>query len=239
MIIDTKISLENFKFNKDRIFNDIKNKKPGDEDWSELESLLDFEPKKKYLLSKNVIGTLNTIKIKDDFDCNILKSRKTINGIFLLGKDELYIFNTIGESLRVIYYKINFIEDYSDTLLFTFKIEENKKLISVDIEENVWKRFLRCIIYLDFLPTEIKYIKPNETIGSTRKDKVINKLNDEFIYVTKAWNNNYKTLPNTKFLSRAHWGIRWTGEGRITPKLVFIKSSFKGLDKRAEKEVKR
>ncbi|MGY8909572.1 MAG: hypothetical protein ACKVIG_06900 [Flavobacteriales bacterium] len=239
MIIDNKISLENYRINKDTVFKQLSNQGSDDNDLSELKSLLHVGSKKKYLFSKNVIDTLKAISVKDDFDCNILRSRKTINGIILLNKDEFYIFNTIGENLRVLYYQVNLKEDYFDILLFTFKIEENKKIISVDIEENIWKRFLRCIIYLDFLPTEIKYIKPNGIIGSTRKDKIINKLSDEFIYVTKAWNNNYKTLPNTKFLSKAHWGIRWAGKGKNIPKLTFIKASFKEFNKIAEKETNR
>jgi hypothetical protein len=70
-------------------------------------------------------------------------------------------------------------------------------------------------------------------------EKIINKLNDKFIYVTKAWNNNYKTLPNVKYLSRAHWGVRWTGVGREIPKLTFIKASLKEMDKKPEREIKR
>ena len=239
MIIDNKISLENFKLNKDRVFNKLSNQESDNDNLSELKLLLNEESKKKFLFSKNVVDTLKTIKIKDNFDCNILKSRKTINGIILLHREEFYIFNTIGENLRVLYYRLNLKEDYFDMNVFTFKIQENKKLISIDIEKEIWKKFLRCIIYLDFLPTEIIYIKSKETVGSTRKDKIINKLNDDYIYVTKAWNNNYKTLPNTKFFSKAHWGIRWTGEGRTTPKLTFINASFKELNKKAEKETKR
>ncbi|WP_163401311.1 hypothetical protein [Flavobacterium fluviatile] len=57
--------------------------------------------------------------------------------------------------------------------------------------------------------------------------------------MTKAWNQKYETLPNTKYLSKAHWGIRWTGEGRKSPIMTFIKASLKEMNKLPEKETKR
>ncbi len=187
MILDKKISLEYLRKDKARIISELKSKSPNDNEWDEMNTLLDIESKSKYLFSKSVLDSLHTIKIKDEFDCNILRNRKTINGIILLNTNELYIFNTIGENLRVLYLKTDLKNDFADILIFTFKIHTNKKIIDINIESDIWKRFLQCIIYLDFLPTEIKYINPKEKIGQTRKNKIINKLNEKFILVTKAW----------------------------------------------------
>jgi len=239
MILDKKISLEYLRKDKTRIISELKSKSRNDNEWDEMNALLDIESKSKYLFSKSVSDSLHTIKIKDEFDCNILRNRKTINGIILLNTNELYIFNTIGENLRVLYLKTDLKNDFADILIFTFKIYTNKKIIDISIESDIWKRFLQSIIYLDFLPTEIKYINPKEKIGQTRKDKIINKLNEKFILVTKAWNQSYKTLPNTKYLSKAHWGIRWTGKGRTIPIMTFIKASLKEMNKKPEKESKR
>jgi hypothetical protein len=123
--------------------------------------------------------------------------------------------------------------------LFTFNLNQNEKIIDENIETEVWKKFIRCLIYLDFLPTEIKYINPNEKFGTRKQGKVINKTEFKVILVTKAWNQEYKTRPKTKFYSKDHWGIRWTGLGRKIPKVTFIKGSIKGLNKQAEKEIKR
>lgn len=240
MILDKKFSFEFFKKNKNIIYKKIHEKSiEKGAGIDELDDLLDYKSKSKYLFSKPVVETLDSIKIKDEFDCNILRERKTVNGIIFLNEFEFYIFNTKYENLRVIFFNINIQKDFFDVKLFTFKIKENKKVVSVDISSEVWKRFLQSIIYLDFLPTEVKYILPNSNIGKTRKDKVVNKTDSSFILVTKAWNQEYKSLPNTKFFSREHWAIRWSGVGRVIPKMTFIKASFKELNKQAEKEIKR
>ncbi|WP_350291887.1 hypothetical protein [uncultured Croceitalea sp.] len=239
MIIDNKICLEFVKRNRERIISDIQKRSPEDEDWEELYALFNLELKLKYIFSKSVIDTLDTIKVDLTFDCNILLSRKIQDGVLILDKNQMYLFNTIGENLRVSYFKYFPETDSADVLLFSFFLKKNKKVIAQDIEEGICIKFLRSIIYLEFLPTEIKYIKPKEKFGTRRTGKVVNRTEENFIIVTKAWNQEYRTLPNTKYISRAHWGIRWTGKGRAIPKLTFIKASLKGLKKRPEKEIER
>jgi len=239
MVLNNKMCLDFLRRNKQKIIQNVKSKSYEDDDLSEIDSLLDIENKSKYLFSKSVVETLDSIKLTNEFDCNILRSRKTISGIILLNKTELYIFNTCGDNLRVIYFDYSVENDSSAVLIFTFKITENEKIVLVDYNSEISKKFLQCIIYLDFLPTEIKYINPKEKIGNLRADKIINKTDDKFILVTKAWNQKYETLPNTKYLSRAHWGIRWTGKERKIPTLTFIKASLKEMEKQAEKETKR
>ena len=239
MILDSKLCLEFLKRNKEKIINTLKEKKPEDKDWEELYALLKTENKPKYIFSKSVIETLDTIKVNLDFDCNILLSRKIKNGIFILDKNQMYIFNTVGEVLRVKYLKYYSETDSSDIQMFSFYLKENRKVIAQEIESGNTTKFLRCCIYLEFLPIETKFIKPSEKFGTKKSGKILNKTKDEFIIVTKAWNQQYKTLPNTKYISRAHWGIRWTGKGRKTQKVTFIKASFKEMNKRPEREIKK
>lgn len=225
--------------NQQTIIENLKSKSSDDKDLNEIDLLLEIKSKAKYLFSKNVVETLDTIKLTNEFDCNILHSRKTINGIILLNKNELYIFNTVGENLRVAYFNYKKENDSSAVLNFTFKIVKNEKIVMADYNSEITKKFLQSIIYLDFLPVEIKYINANEKFGKVRADKIINKTDEKFILVTKAWNQKYDTLPNTKYLSKAHWGIRWTGEGRKIPIMTFIKASLKEMNKLPEKETKR
>ena len=239
MILDKKICLEFVKRNNEKLISNFKEKSPEDKDWDELYALLDLESKKKYIFSKSVIETLDTIKVDLTFDCNILLSRKIQSGIFILDKNRMYLFSTVGENLRVAYFKYYPETDSSDVLLFSFFLKKNQKVIAKDIEEGICTNFLQCVIYLDFLPTEINYIKPNEKFGTRKTGKIVNKTDEDFIIVTKAWNQEYRTLPNTSYVSRAHWGIRWTGKGRTEPKMTFIKASLKKLKKKAEKEIER
>jgi hypothetical protein len=234
-------ALEKLRTLKDSLIQALKD---NSDTWDNLDNkeaneLLDIFEKNKYVFSNSVIDTLHTIKINDEFDCNILKERKTSNGIIILDSNELYIFQQIGDKLKVINFTVSIKDDYSDIQLFTFNLNQNEKIIDKNIETEVWKKFIRCLIYLDFLPTETKYIKPNEKFGTRKQGKIINETEYKVILVTKAWNQEYKTRPKTKFYSKEHWGIRWTGVRRQIPKVTFIKGSIKGLNKLAEKEIKR
>ena len=60
-------------------------------DDKEASEILDIYEKNKYAFSNSVIDTLHTIKVNDAFDCNILKERKTSNGIIIIDSTELYI----------------------------------------------------------------------------------------------------------------------------------------------------
>jgi hypothetical protein len=234
-------ALEKLKTSKDKLIQLLKNNSEtwDDFDNKEANELFDILDKNKYVFSNSVIDTLHTIKVNDAFDCNILKERKTLNGIIILDSNELYIFQQIGDKLKVIDFTVSIKDDYSDIQLFTFNLNQNEKIIDGKIETEVWKKFIRCLIYLDFLPTETKYINPNEKSGTRKQGKIINETEYKVILVTKAWNQEYKTKPKTTFYSKDHWGIRWTGVGRKIPIMTFIKSSIKGLNKPAEKEIKR
>lgn len=208
-------------------------------DDQEIELFLGLKDKNKYVFSNSVLNTLHTIAIKDEFDCSILKDRKTANGIIIIDPTELYIFQEINGKLKVMNFTVSIKDNYSDIKIFTFNLNENERIIEENIETEVWKKFLRCVVYLDFLPTQIKYIDPKGKAGTRKDGKVINETDHTIILVTKAWNQEYRTLPGTKYFSRSHWGIRLTGEGRTVPKVTFIKGSFKEIHKSAEKETKR
>lgn len=227
MIIDDKSVFSALKETKDRFIKGVKEKASDNDDWDDLHNLLELSNKKKYLFSKSVIETLNTIKIKDDFDYTILKESKTKEGVIIIDNNELFVVYTTSKNIRVLHFNYDYKNDIANNLLFTIRFSEGKLIIDNDADPLISKKFLQCIIYLDFLPIETIIIKPGGKTGTKKSGKVINKLSDDFIYVTKAWNQEYKTLPGKKYLSRSHWGIRWTGIGRKIPKLVFVKASYK------------
>ena len=239
MKLDKNFSLEILKDKKEKLIKSFSDNSSIDSNDKELHQLLETDNKLKYIFSKSVIQTLDSIKIGNKFDFNILKERTTKNGIIIIDKTELYIFQEQQDKLRVMNFTISIKENYSDQQVFTFNLEKNQEIVDDTIEEHVWKKFLQCIIYLDFLPTETKYIKPNEKTGTRKTDKIINNTDNELILVTKAWNTEYKTELGKEFYSKPHWGIRWTGSGRNISKVVFVNGSFKKLNKKPEKETKR
>lgn len=204
-----------------------------------IEQLLDVNDKTKYIFSKPVIDTLQTIRIKDSFDCNILLSRKTQSGIIVINEKELFAFGYYGLKLRV--FHLDLTKTKKENMIwmsvFSFDLINNKTIASNNVSEFEWKNFLRCIIYLDFLPITTQNIKPSGRFGNHKEGKVLNESDASFVFVSKAWNQEYETLPGVKYLCRAHWGIRWTGKGRTVPKLVFVKSSLKEMHKRPLREL--
>ena len=239
MKLDKKISLEILKNKKRDLIKALSDQGFTAPDDKELNELLETENKLKYIFSKSVLNTLDTIKIGSNFDFNILKERLTKNGIIILDATELYIFQEENKKLRVLNFTTSIKEEYSDVKIFTFNLEANKEIVDDSIEVEVWKKFLQCMIYLDFLPTETKFILPNEKTGTRKTDKIINKTDNKLILVTKAWNTEYKTEPGKEFYSKPHWGIRWIGPGRSKSKVVFVNGSFKKMNKQPEREIKR
>lgn len=196
--------------------------------------------KKKYLFSKKVMGSLESIKI-NKIDYNLLAHRKTQSGIFIIDKDRYYTFLEKNNSLRVALLERTFTQNEQTnigqiiTSFFFFQLNEEKFSISDNTEDEKWETFLKLIIYLDFLPITTVYIDTNKKHIDKDKNKIYNALDDGIIYVNKDWNQEYKTKEGTKFISRAHWGVRWTGKGRVKPKLVFVKSSLKQMTRKARR----
>ncbi len=241
MKLGTTSSLEILRRRKDKVLQYLKDMAPNWDysDDTDISSLIEVSDKNKYVFSISVLNTLHTIAIKDDYDCNILKQRKTTNGIIIIDPSELYIFQEFKGKLKVLNFSVSIKDDHSDIQVFTFDLNKNERIVQEEINHEIWKKFLRCMVYLDFLPTEIKYVNPKGKTGTRKNGKVVNETDHTLILVTKAWNQEYRTLPGTKFFSRPHWGIRLTGEGRAVSKVTFIKGSYKELTKLAEKETKR
>lgn len=202
--------------------------------------LLSIEGKPKYIFAGTVKDTLHTIKIKDKFDCNVLLKLKKTAAYICIDHRELFIYALQGNHMRIAHMTLQKrggkIDQY-EWYLFKFDITDNAVVIGKDAGDFQWQRFLRCLIYLEFLPTEFKYINANQKYNTRdRHNKIINKTNHNFILVTKAWNYEYRTKLGEKFYSAAHWGIRWTGKGRTTPSMVFVKGSMKQRTQKAGKD---
>ena len=124
-------ALEKLRTSKDDLISALKKESATWDSFDDKEAIeiLDIYEKNKYVFSNSVIDTLHTIKVNDAFDCNILKERKTSNGIIIIDSTELYIFQQIGDKLKVINFTVSIKDDYSDIQLFTFNLKQNEKII--------------------------------------------------------------------------------------------------------------
>jgi hypothetical protein len=85
-----------------------------------------------------------------------------------------------------------------------------------EIEEFVYK--LLCFIHLT--ENDEVVLKPKEKTGTKKSGKIINTLNLPLTIITSRWNTT--VIRTEGFSVKGHFAIRWSGEGRLIPKLVFI-----------------
>lgn len=83
-------------------------------------------------------------------------------------------------------------------------------------EEYAYK--LMCFIHLGEIQEQI--IEKGKKWGTRKTGKVINILPFSLIRVDSTW--NITSIRTDEFGVKGHFAIRWTGQGRSTPKLVWI-----------------
>lgn len=84
------------------------------------------------------------------------------------------------------------------------------------IEEFIYK--LLCFVHLT--ENDELLLKPKEKTGTKKSGKIINTLDVPLTIITSRWNTT--VIRTEGFSVKGHFAIRWTGEGRLIPKLVFI-----------------
>lgn len=100
------------------------------------------------------------------------------------------------------------------------------------LEEKIYK--LLCFFYL--ADNELIIVSPGQKYGTRKEGKLINTFKDIPITIVNS-NWNITSIRTEGFGVRGHFAIRWSGEGRSIPKMVFIEPFKKNGYMRRAKNV--
>lgn len=90
--------------------------------------------------------------------------------------------------------------------------------------------------YTELCENETIILQPKAKYGTRKQGKIINTLPFPVTIINNTW--NVTTILSDGFPVRGHSAIRWTGEGRTIPKLVYIEPFMKnGYTRRSGKEI--
>lgn len=80
--------------------------------------------------------------------------------------------------------------------------------------------FIQMLLFVELSELRIDILKPNEKVGKTKSNKVINRSKSDIIVVTHKW--NVLSIRTESFLVSGHWRIQPYGKNREKKKLIYI-----------------
>ena len=223
------------------------------ENYVSMYELLSNKDNKTYYVTKSVTEKLNLFDTKRCLD---IEGWKIFNHIPDFKKT--FILHDSGTCIRV--FKKNGLIHFCH-LDFTFHKKEDRKpnddglmywiLLYVELNESViaehfnsedgrriapYLYALMCYVLL--CDNETVLLEPKQKYGTQKSGKIINTLPLPITVINNTW--NVTTVRNGEFWVSGYSAIRWTGAGRVTPKLVFIEPFTKeGYTRRSGKELEK
>lgn len=103
------------------------------------------------------------------------------------------------------------------------------------IDVKTIEKFVYCLLAFFYLSdNELIIVSPGHKYGTRKEGKLINTFKDIPITIVNS-NWNITSVRTEEFGVRGHFAIRWSGEGRTIPKMVFIEPFIKkGYVRRAK-----
>lgn len=219
-----------------------------DEKYQGLFALLSNKDNKTYYVTKSVIEKLPMLDVKRCMDIEgwkVFAHLPNFKKTFILpeGNTCIRVMNKDG----LLYFcHIDFTFHPAERRAFGNDGEVRWVLLFADLERNRmaehWlsedgKRLapmlyaLMC--FVELCDNETIVVQPNAKYGTRKAGKIINITPFPITVINSAWNI---TTVSGSFAVRGHMAIRWTGQGRTTPRLVYIEPFVKeGYTRRAGK----
>lgn len=202
-------------------------------------------PVKTYLLRDEAQVLAGKIPL-DKFDVKVLRQIDNKHGLFLMGKDlafnyykhnsllQLHIYKTASEddkewnSLEIAYIDIDtgqidipyFDSDACEEKGVRVDRIITKKTLDDAFESEDFKKFIQMLLFVELSELRIDILQPNEKVGKTKSNKVINRSKSDIIVVTHKW--NVISIRTESFLVSGHWRIQPYGKNRDKKKLIYI-----------------
>lgn len=193
-----------------------------------LYEILSPKNNKSFYCTKTVIDLLDQLKVykKDgEYDWTVFYRIKQGKYTFIFPNNALIRLFVSENHIHITFLEMKMVDElkgYSTWHMFFVNKTENRKCEHFQsnqvqsIEEFVYK--LLCFVFLT--ENEEVLLPPKGKTGTKASGKLINTLGIPLMIINSKWNiTSYRT---EGFAVRGHFAIRWTGEGRKIPKLVFI-----------------
>lgn len=200
-----------------------------------LFNLLSSECQRPYYITNTVIDKLEMLKINkkhtdgigEHYDWTYFKSLKNQKVTFIFPENSLLRFVVNDDTLHFCF--MNFNSDKgkdSGQLLWTMfyvnrKTGEQCEHFSHDDVKTIELFVYRVLCFFYLSKNEMIIVNPGMKYGTRREGKFINSFDKiPVTIVNSSW--NVTSIRTEGFDVSGHFAIRWTGEGRLIPKMVFI-----------------
>lgn len=208
-----------------------------------LASLLSIKNQTSYYITETVIDKLDILKVKRNSDGNFhwaVFNHIPLGRItFILPDDKLirvlftdnvisFAFISVGKMYDARNGELKWVLFYIGKEDGKLSANFNDKDVK-DIDELVYK--ILCFMYLS--DNEEVIVEAGHRYGTRKSGKLVNELPFKVTVVNSMW--NITSIRTEGFSVRGHLAIRWSGEGRSIPKMVFIQPFEKHGYKRIAK----
>lgn len=200
-----------------------------------LYRFLSSDGQKPYYITSTVIDKLEMLKINkkntegigEHYDWTYFKNLKNQKVTFIFPENCLLRFSIIDDTLHFCF--MNFKSDKGkDTgqLLWTmFYVNRNTgeqcEHFSHDDVKAVELFIYRVLCFFYLSKNEMIIVNPGMKYGTRREGKFINSFDKiPVTIVNSSW--NVTSIRTEGFDVCGHFALRWSGEGRLIPKMVFI-----------------
>lgn len=223
------------------------------EGWKNLLTLLRAEQNKTYYVANTVMEKLPLLDSKKCMDIEgwkIFKSVPDFKNTFILPTGNTCIrVMKVGGFIYFCHFDFQFFPKEERTRGVDGNL--NWVLLYVDLDNGVvcdhfksndgqkLAPFLYTLMcYVKLCDNEIRVVEPKQRYGTQKSGKIVNTLPFPITVINNNW--NVTTITSGGFAVSGHCAIRWTGSGRVEPKLVYIQPFTKeGYVRKAGKDIDR
>lgn len=226
-----------------------------DNDTERLKRLVYPRGSINYIVADTVMKNIEMIKLKKPYEYKAIAKLPEGKRTFLLPNNEVVRLVKTGNDIQIGYFTLTekgtpheyigwdfWGADLATGITTMQKNEMHRDIIdeefflkyfehSIDQHEHIAFAIL-CFIFLSEITEEV--IAPGSRIGTKKQGKIINDSPFKFIRVHSKW--NITTIRTEEIHVAPHLALRWTGVGRVNPRIVLIEQYTKsGYIRKAEK----
>lgn len=212
------------------------------DDATMIHKLISNINQKSFWITNTVLNKLSLMKLNDNLDWTYFKGLKDQKMTFVFPDNSLLRFRIENNVIQMIHLKMlnsKLMADLNQPNnvvwdVFCIDAESGDKSSNFDDSQAIREKFMyRILCFFFFSENTEVVVDAGKKYGTKKEGKIINKLPFPITVVNSNW--NITSIRTDEFGVRGHFAMRWTGKGRLTPKMVFIEPFTKnGYVKKAK-----